>query len=40
MTDPIELLNERFKEITQAKDSANDNGLCKEDLKKTKQHTS
>jgi hypothetical protein len=34
MTDPIELLNERFKEITQAKYSAIDNGLCKEDLKK------
>lgn len=34
MTDPIELLNERFKEITQARDSANANGLCKEDLKK------
>jgi hypothetical protein len=34
MTNPIELLRERFEEITQARDSANANGLCKEDLKK------
>ena len=34
MTEPIELLRERFEEITQARDSADANGLCKEDLKK------
>lgn len=34
MTEPIELLTERFEEITQARDSANANGLCDEDLKK------
>lgn len=32
MTEPIELLRERFEEIRQARDSAEANGLSKKDL--------